>query len=367
MNVTIDIFKGNLLEEALNFLNYAFLEELPLEVLYLGAPIATMKVGFFMAVYGIISRFSPPEKLSSRMALTDGLTTLANIAGTIPSAAIFRAIGYNGVFGIMTATVVLALAYNLLFVKNFPQGYVLKTSKESRSASTVVGLLRSGLVQPLVDLYEMLRKPRRYRMRPLVMISILAMILYYSTYDDLAFFYPYMLLRFDITPEDFSMFNFVTRTANLVMMFSLVPLLNRVLGWHESEMMVLFSAVGAASLIASAFAASLWQFILASAPGETRFLCYPTGRSLLTNMVEPEEVPKVYGFLNVLVALVGLGSTFLYRFLYDSTLRTYPSAFLLLSASIMILSGVAYFMLMVHKKLILKFTNGIHKSLKEVK
>ncbi len=84
-------------------------------------------------------------------------------------------------------------------------------------------------------------------------------------------------LRFDVSPEEFSLFNLIVRISNLVLMFSVVPLLKRLLRLHETDMMVLFTIVGAASLIASAVAKRLWGFIIAMTPGETRFLLYPTG------------------------------------------------------------------------------------------
>jgi hypothetical protein len=39
-----------------------------------------------------------------------------------------------------------------------------------------------------------------------------------------------------------------------------------------------------------------------------RFNSFPTGRALLTKMVEPEEVPKMYGALQLSVAIVGLAA-----------------------------------------------------------
>ncbi len=82
-------------------------------------------------------------------------------------------------------------------------------------------------------------------------------------------------------------------------------------------------------------------------------------------MVNPEEVPKVYGFQNVLVMFTGLFSTIFYRLLYDATLRSFPGAFLLLSASLMLLSGVAYFALATQKTHIEKFTKEMHQRGKD--
>ena len=57
-------------------------------------------------------------------------------------------------------------------------------------------------------------------------------------------------------------------------------------------------------------------------------------------MVEPNEVAKIYAVLALLVTTTGMVSTVMYKGLYGRTLDTYPSAFLLLSASFYFLSAV---------------------------
>ncbi len=110
-------YLGYMLDVALEFLNYTFLEELPLEFLYVGPFIAILQTGFYMAIYGILSRYVEPRHLATRMALQDGLSTLANIFGVLPSAAIFNSLGYYGVYTVYGAIMAVAFAYNVTFVR----------------------------------------------------------------------------------------------------------------------------------------------------------------------------------------------------------------------------------------------------------
>jgi hypothetical protein len=55
LNCILDI-SATYLSDALEYLNLIFLAELPLEVLYLEALIDTLRIGFYIGIYGIISR-----------------------------------------------------------------------------------------------------------------------------------------------------------------------------------------------------------------------------------------------------------------------------------------------------------------------
>ena len=80
-----------------------------------------------------------------------------------------------------------------------------------------------------------------------------------------------------------------------------------------------------------------------------RYLCYPTGRSLLSKMVDDDEVPKMYGFLNVITNTASLVGIPLYRGIYDATLETFPGAFLMLSASLLTCAAFVYFVLVTQR------------------
>ena len=129
--------------DAVDYLNYAFLEELPLEFLYIDVPISFFQyVGFYLAVYGLLSRFVPQNQLATRMAFLDGISTVAFTVGTAPSAPIFRAVGYYGVFGISTGLNALAALLVIFWVKNYPKGYVM-TEEEKKASNTTWLILKS--------------------------------------------------------------------------------------------------------------------------------------------------------------------------------------------------------------------------------
>ena len=61
------------LSDALSYLNLIFLAELPIGVLYLKDVWWPLTSGLYLALYGILSRFSHPDSLASRLAVFDSI------------------------------------------------------------------------------------------------------------------------------------------------------------------------------------------------------------------------------------------------------------------------------------------------------
>jgi hypothetical protein len=65
--------------------------------------------------------------------------------------------------------------------------------------------------------------------------------------------------------------------------------------------------------------------------------------NLILKCCEPEEVGKLFSIQSVTIAITFMASNPLIRTLYNSTLKTFPGAFLLLSASLLLASGCGNF------------------------
>ena len=83
-------------------------------------------------------------------------------------------------------------------------------------------------------------------------------------------------------------------------------------------------------------------------------------------MVDDDELPKMYGILNLITNAIGLVGIPLYRGIYDATLETFPGAFLMLSASLMTCAAMLYFVLITQRSKIDK-VNRMKKEAKESK
>ena len=64
------------MSDVLSYLNLVFLAELPIGVLYLQDIWGPLTSGLYLALYGILSRFSSPDNLASRLAVFDSIFTV---------------------------------------------------------------------------------------------------------------------------------------------------------------------------------------------------------------------------------------------------------------------------------------------------
>ncbi len=79
-------------------------------------------------------------------------------------------------------------------------------------------------------------------------------------------------------------------------------------------------------------------------------------------MVEPDEVGKIYAVLSLLVTATAMGASAIYRILYDATLDSFPSAYLLLSAGLYFTSGVISLALFTQRRNLYDRTAGKKKE-----
>ena len=119
---------------------------------------------------------------------------------------------------------------------------------------------------------------------------------------------------------------------------------------HDSIILTLGLVFCAALMICSALAQELIPgFLVAFSLVNLRNIYYPSGRALIVKMVDDDEVPKMYGFLNLVWqcgAIIGIP---LYRCLYDATLATFPGAYLMLSASLLTCAAFITFILVTQR------------------
>ena len=190
------------LSDALSYLNLVFLAELPIGLLYLQDIWGPLTSGLYLALYGILSRFSNPESLASRLAVFDSIFTVMGktadslhyscfityvfldkgIIGTLVSAPLFNAVGYYGVYAINSFLNLMALIYTIFVVKNYPVGYT-RQKKDTRKETTddKRSWLQSNILQPLRDLFGTLLRKRPRNMRTILLVNLFAMMMYYTT------------------------------------------------------------------------------------------------------------------------------------------------------------------------------------------
>lgn len=92
-----------------------------------------------------------------------------------------------------------------------------------------------------------------------------------------------------------------------------------------------------------ALAAESYQLYVSSGFGLLRLLVTPVFRSIMSCVIHPNEIGKVYSATTSFEALGGLGAGPLYSNVYKATLTTFPGAFHLITASCFLINLILAF------------------------
>ncbi len=107
--------------EVFDYVFYAFLDKLPIEFMYCEVVVtAPIGITFYLAVFGLMTRFVGEGELATRMALLEGLSMLLNVVGTAFAAPLYHAVDYYGVYAVNTSLAITATLYATCVLKEYP-------------------------------------------------------------------------------------------------------------------------------------------------------------------------------------------------------------------------------------------------------
>ncbi len=219
--------------------------------------VQSLFAGFYVGAYGLVSNFAKPSEKAFRFARMDSVSVVSSIIAVSLSAKLFSLLSYYGVYAINTASACLSILYLVFVAKETPDGRKRKLSDTAAAdpdpkpetdqpkGGGVRGILREGLIQPGIDLYKTVLKPRANNRRFLLIVMLVNMLIYYATLSDILMMYPFMKLKYDVSYEEFSLFNTVCGLIHLFALAGLMPLMIYVLEMHETLILAIVAIVGA--------------------------------------------------------------------------------------------------------------------------
>ena len=184
--------------------------------------------------------------------------------------------------------------------------------------------------QPLIDLHDTILKKRENRRTTFLVISLICMALYSVTVNEFRMMYPFLKFKYDISYSEYSVFNVVSSSMNLISLTVLMPLMVYALKLHETAILTLVSFFGSIAVVGASIAEAIVpEFLLFYGLANLRYCCNPAGRALVTRIVNKDEIGKTYAVLTLLTMLTGLVGAIVYRKVYEASLDTYSGSFLL--------------------------------------
>jgi MFS transporter, PCFT/HCP family, solute carrier family 46 (folate transporter), member 1 len=333
-------------------INYAFLESLPLEFFFVDS-IPYFFGGlivYYLGQYGYGASVTEPDERAHRIARLDASEYIATLIGTLLSPIISEHVGYYGNYGLFAGLALTAIGYLQLFVKEpVDRKRIEEEAANSENSPKQFGVLYTFLVQPLIDMKELICKKRTTLLWFLIVIQLLIYCTYIfvlNAYTSLL--YLFMLIQFDgFTATQFSYFSVTMNVCSIFFLLFIMPILGGKFKLSDAFLLTLISVIETLGYILSPFTSNLKVFYI------YQFLCtignckFPLGRSLISKYCEPDEVGKMYSIQSIVIALAFMASNPIVRHLYDKTLENFPGAYLLLNASLLVLSGFGNFFIFV--------------------
>ncbi|TRY80252.1 hypothetical protein TCAL_13569, partial [Tigriopus californicus] len=362
---------GLVLTSLLEILNLVFIDTFPIEVFYVEhvhSFFGGMSV-YYLGFYGFGTSATNSKERTSRLARFDGVEQAGALIGTFLSPILFSAVDYIGCYGIRAGCRILGLVY-LLFIVREPlkkKGKIFKTTVDSPDGSrnmTCLEMFWEGMmslfIRPVIGMIQTIIRSRPNRLRPLLWLQLLIYGIYFFEMESGALMYIYAIKaipNYDGTIHSYM--NIMMKILGTLALLFVIPLLSLKLKLHEGLILVIINVLVTLGYLTTSFAHNIWQFFLSNMLPSIAICKFSATRSLLTKCIDHDEVGKLYSFIALLSALIPIGSNPAFRQLYNATLGSFPSAFLLLSAALGVLTVFLIFLVYTQRKYMLVDRKGV--------
>lgn len=345
---------GYFLSSVVLILNYAFIEVLPIEFLFL-TRISSLFGGYtvlFLGIYGYGTSVTNTEDRTYRLTRIDGLETFSSMVGTLLSPYIFEYFGYYGNYGMCCLLMGLGILYLIFFVDE-----PIDTKKRQEALNVdltcnigenmnvcqiavlrIKQVFKVSFVVPFVGIKSVIFKDRKTIIKVVLALQVSTYLIFSFSWQVYRLTYLYMMLVFDsFKPRDYAYMSVSFSLLRTIVLIFVMPVLSGKLKIHDSLLLAMALCCEILSAILKPFATTAWAFGLIHAIGAVDYCKYGTIRSLLSKSIDAEEVGKIFSLLAVLSAIGPMTGSPAFRQLYNFTMHYCPGAIFFTFAGLMVI------------------------------
>ncbi|SPP74234.1 uncharacterized protein LOC117588640 [Drosophila guanche] len=228
------------------------------------------------------------------------------------------------------------------YVERLPER-AKKAKAEADAAAAAERVRKAGLFSfvHIKDMINTCFKPRENHARAIIWLVTLAMFLSIFVFDGvMTVMYLFVREKFHWTVRDYTFYETVSH---------LVPMIGALIGFLVLRKVFRLSVVTLGLLaffsevlnnLAKGFATMPWHMYLSVALGVFRSISGPMCRTIVSNIVPPSDLGKIFSIKNVLQSFAPFVAAPLYTLIYKQSLTTYPGLFNFVSSFLYLLSFV---------------------------
>ncbi|XP_050665510.1 solute carrier family 46 member 3-like isoform X2 [Leptidea sinapis] len=316
--------------------NTYFFYELPVEVAAVTEAIFPALSGgwftMFMGVFSYIADVTTEEQRTLRIGIVNLFYSLGVPVGAALSGILVRKIGLYGVFSISATLYVLSFLYGYFRIKE-----VRRTDLNKPAKNCCVWLKDFFDMRYVKDTMMVAFKtgPNNRRLRVIMLVVVLCVVIG-PIYGEMSVMYLFTRYRFNWNEVDFSMFSTYAMCTSLVGTLFSVGVFSHVLKFDDAVIGIISSTSKILSGFMYAFATKTWHMYLAPLIEIFNGTSFIAMRSMVSKLVEKDELGKVNSFFGLAEAMMPLVYAPMYTTVYTATLKTFPGAFFLLGGGMTI-------------------------------
>ncbi|OWR41557.1 adenylate cyclase [Danaus plexippus plexippus] len=357
-------------------INTHFFYELPVEVAAVTEAIFPALTGgwftMFMGVFSYIADVTTEEQRTLRIGIVNLFYSLGVPVGAALSGILVRKIGLYGVFSISASLYVLSFLYGYYRIKEvkrtdlivkpsnnccewlrdfFDMRYVKDTMMVAFKRGPNNRRLRVIMLKPsnnccewLRDFFDMRyvkdtmmvafkRGPNNRRLRVIMLVIVLCVVIG-PIYGEMSVMYLFTRYRFNWNEVDFSMFSTYAMCTSLVGTLFSVGVFSHLLKFDDAVIGIISCTSKILSGFMYAFSTTTWQIYIAPLIEIFNGTSFIAMRSMVSKLVEKDELGKTNSFFGVAEAMMPLVYAPMYTTVYTATIKTFPGAFFLLGGGL---------------------------------
>lgn len=194
-------------------------------------------------------------------------------------------------------------------------------------------------IQHIKEIFVSFMMKRDFNKRKILWsLMTILLILNFAQHGSTPLLYLFVRQKFSWTLQDVTIFSSSEMAMTMIGTIFALFFLKRSLKYNDLKISTFGMSSALISVIFTTFAFTSWQMYLAAFIGCLRITTFPMLRSLMSTVVNENEVSKIYSLTSSIEAMSGLGAAPLYTAVYSSTLSTFPSAFYLITAGLYMIS-----------------------------
>ena len=148
----------------------------------------------------------------------------------------------------------------------------------------------------------------------------------------------YVKLEYNWDQKEFTTFLSAYKGCYLIALWILLPFASRILKLHDATTLIVACITGAIGWSLPAFINGQLWFILGFVLALFTPVTTVCTRTLISRCVSPDEVGSIFALISVISAIASSLITAAYQAIYKATLETFPSTFLLINASLLLVT-----------------------------